>query len=125
MRGSVIAELLETASDSDLLRQKVVYVAQRLKQPDVEGMIGAGHGERCEGRENWHNGYRKRDLDYANPDGGVRSGGDVESAYAELLDPATDAGRRTELETAMVTYCDRDTLALVRLVEFFEGVAPA
>ncbi len=65
------------------------------------------------------------DLDYANLDGDVKSGSDVESVYAEILDPATDAGRRTELETAMVTYCDRDTLALVRLVEFFEAVEPA
>jgi hypothetical protein len=65
------------------------------------------------------------DLDYANLDGDVKSGGDVESVYAEILDPATDAGRRTELETALVTYCERDTLALVRLVEFFEAVAPA
>jgi len=61
------------------------------------------------------------DLDYANLDGGVKSGGDVESVYAEILDPATEACRRTALETALVTYCDRDTLALVRLVQFFEG----
>jgi len=61
------------------------------------------------------------DLDHANLDGDVKSGSDVESVYAEILDPATDAGRRTELETALVTYCDRDTLALVRLVEFFEA----
>ena len=60
------------------------------------------------------------DLDYANLDGGVRSGGDVEAVYAEILDPATDAARRTALETALVTYCERDTLALVRLVRFFE-----
>jgi len=60
------------------------------------------------------------DLDYANLDGGVKSGGDVEAVYAEILDPATEACRRTALETALVTYCERDTLALVRLVEFFE-----
>jgi len=65
------------------------------------------------------------DLDYANLDGDVKSGSDVESVYAEILDPATDAGRRTELETALVTYCERDTLGLVRLVEFFEADAPA
>jgi hypothetical protein len=61
------------------------------------------------------------DLDYANLDGGVRSGGDVEAVYTEILDAATDAGRRTALESALITYCERDTLALVRLVEFFEG----
>jgi len=65
------------------------------------------------------------DLDYANLDGDVKSGSDVEVVYAEILDPATDAGRRTELETALVTYCERDTLGLVRLVEFFEADAPA
>jgi hypothetical protein len=63
------------------------------------------------------------DLDYANLDGGVRSGGDVEAVYTEILDAATDAGRRTALESALITYCERDTLALVRLVEFFEGQA--
>jgi hypothetical protein len=60
------------------------------------------------------------DLDYANLDGGVRSGHDVESVYAEILDPATETGRRTDLESALVAYCERDTLALVRLVQFFE-----
>lgn len=60
------------------------------------------------------------DLDYANLDGSVQSGGDVESVYAEILDPTTETGRRTDLESALVTYCERDTLALVRLVEFFE-----
>jgi hypothetical protein len=61
------------------------------------------------------------DLDCANLDGVVRSGGDVESVYAEILDPATDAGRREDLVTALVTYCERDTLARVRLVAFFEA----
>ena len=61
------------------------------------------------------------DLDYANLDGSVRSGGDVESVYGEILDPATDTVRREDLVTALVAYCERDTLALVRLVAFFEG----
>jgi transposase-like protein len=37
------------------------YVAQRLMEVDVEGLIGAAHGERSEDRENWRNGYRERD----------------------------------------------------------------
>ena len=37
------------------------FVAQRLMDLDVEGLVGAGHGERAEGRENWRNGYRERD----------------------------------------------------------------
>ncbi len=36
------AELLETGSDSDLLREMIGYVAQRLIQTDVEGLVGAG-----------------------------------------------------------------------------------
>ncbi len=56
-----LAELLEKGSDSDLLREMIGYVAQRLMQLDVEGLVGAGHGERGEGRENWRNGYRERD----------------------------------------------------------------
>ena len=56
-----LAELLEKGSDSDLLREMIGYVAQRLMQMDVEGLVGAAHGERGEGRENWRNGYRERD----------------------------------------------------------------
>ena len=55
------AELLEKGSDSDLLREMIGYVAQRLMEADVEGLIGAAHGERSENRENWRNGYRERD----------------------------------------------------------------
>ena len=56
-----LAQLLEKGSDSDLLREMIGYVAQRLMQLDVEGLVGAVHGERGEGRENWRNGYRDRD----------------------------------------------------------------
>jgi transposase-like protein len=56
-----LAELLEKGSDRDLLREMIGYVAQRLMQLDVEGLVGAGHGERGESRENWRNGYRDRE----------------------------------------------------------------
>src|SRR5512135_288147 len=56
-----LAELLEKGSDSDLLREMIGYVAQRLMQLDVEGLVGAAHGERGESRENWRNGYRDRE----------------------------------------------------------------
>jgi putative transposase len=56
-----LAELLEKGSDSDLLREMIGYVAQRLMQLDVEGLVGAAHGERGESRENWRNGFRDRD----------------------------------------------------------------
>ena len=56
-----LAELLEKGSDSDLLREMIGYVAQRLMEADVESLVGAAHGERSEVRENWRNGYRDRD----------------------------------------------------------------
>ena len=56
-----LAELLEKGSDRDLLREMIGFVAQRLMDVDVDGLVGAGHGERAEGRENWRNGYRDRE----------------------------------------------------------------
>jgi len=56
-----LAQLLEKGSDADLLREMIGYVAQRLMEADVEGLVGAGHGERSETRENWRNGYRERE----------------------------------------------------------------
>lgn len=56
-----LAELLEKGSDSDLLREMIGYVAQRLMEADVESLVGAAHGERNQSRENWRNGYRERD----------------------------------------------------------------
>ena len=56
-----LAQLLEKGADSDLLREMIGYVAQRLMEADVEGLVGAAHGERSEARENWRNGYRERD----------------------------------------------------------------
>jgi putative transposase len=56
-----LAELLEKGSDGDLLREMIGYVAQRLMEFDVDGLVGATHGERTEGRENWRNGHRDRE----------------------------------------------------------------
>lgn len=36
-----LAELLEKGSDSDLLREMIGYVAQRLMEADVESLVGA------------------------------------------------------------------------------------
>ncbi len=52
---------LEKGSDNDLLREMIGYVAQRLMQLDMKGLVSAGHGERGEGRENGRNGYGDRD----------------------------------------------------------------
>ena len=57
------------------------------------------------------------DLDYANLDD-VQSGEMVEPVYFEMIDPATSAERRAALERALLVYCERDTLAMVRLAEF-------
>ena len=55
-----LAELLEKGSDGDLLREMIGFMAQRLMDADVQGLVGAGPGERSETRENWRNGYRDR-----------------------------------------------------------------
>jgi putative transposase len=56
-----LAELLEKGFDRDLLREMIGFVAQRLMDLDVDGLVGAGHGERAESRENWRNGFRDRE----------------------------------------------------------------
>ena len=42
----------------------------------------------------------------------------VEPVYFEMIDPATSPERRKALEDALLTYCSRDTLALVKVAEF-------
>jgi len=58
------------------------------------------------------------DLDYGNLET-VQSGDMVEPIYFEMVDPATTPERREALATALLTYCARDTLAMVRLAAFF------
>src|SRR5262245_1793435 len=58
-----LAELVEKAADTDVLRQMIQYVAQRLMDLDVEGLCRAGYGERSPERTNSHNGYRDRVWD--------------------------------------------------------------
>ena len=55
----VLAELLEKAGESDFLRTMAEAVLKLLMETDVEGLIGAGRGERA----TWRNGYRGRTLD--------------------------------------------------------------
>jgi len=59
------------------------------------------------------------ELDYGNV-GEVQDGGAASAAYAELIAPATGAERKAELKSALERYCERDTLALVRLASFFQ-----
>jgi putative transposase len=58
-----LRELLEKGSDHDLLREMIGFVADRLMALEVEGLCGAGHGERTPARTNQRNGFRDRVWD--------------------------------------------------------------
>ena len=55
-----LAELTEKGADSDLLRDMIQYVAQRMMELDTEGLCAAAYGERSPERSNSRNGYRER-----------------------------------------------------------------
>jgi hypothetical protein len=57
------------------------------------------------------------DLDYASLDG-VQDGGMAAAAYLEATDSSTHADRKNGIERELLTYCERDTLALVRIYQF-------
>ncbi len=47
----------------------------------------------------------------------IADGQEASLAYAEMIDPATSDERRQEIRAELLAYCERDTEALVRLVE--------
>jgi putative transposase len=55
-----LADLVEKGADSDLLRDMIQYVAQRMMELDTEGLCAAAYGERNPERANSRNGYRER-----------------------------------------------------------------
>lgn len=55
-----LAELAEKGADTDLLREMIQYVAQRMMDMDVESLCAAGYAERSPERLNSRNGYRER-----------------------------------------------------------------
>ena len=55
-----LQQLLEKTGDADLLREMLSFASQRLMELEVEGLCGAGHGERSAERLNQRNGYRDR-----------------------------------------------------------------
>jgi putative transposase len=55
-----LAELAEKGADSDLLREMIQYVAQRMMDMDVESLCAAAYAERNPERLNSRNGYRER-----------------------------------------------------------------
>ena len=57
-----LIELLQKHDDGDFLRAVTEAVLQLLMEHDVEGVVGAGRYERGDGRQNWRNGYRAREL---------------------------------------------------------------
>ena len=58
------------------------------------------------------------DMDYADLEG-VQHGGMAMDAYREAIAPETSPARKAEIETQLLVYCEMDTLAMVRLWEFF------
>jgi len=56
-----LRELLEKSADADLLREMIGFAAERLMALEVQGLTGAGYGERAPGRLAQRNGYRDRD----------------------------------------------------------------
>ena len=55
-----LSELLEKGSDSDLLRDMIQHIVQRVMEMDVEHICAASYGERSPERQNSRNGYRER-----------------------------------------------------------------
>src|SRR5271170_8354243 len=55
--------LMEKSPDAGFLREMIGYGAQRLMELEVEGLTGAGHGEKSAERLAQRNGYRDRDWE--------------------------------------------------------------
>src|SRR6201996_5463247 len=55
-----LAELTEKGADTDLLREMIQFVAQRMMEMDTESLCAAAYGERSADRANSRNGYRER-----------------------------------------------------------------
>ncbi len=47
---SALRELLEKSADADLLCEMIGFAAERLMEPEVHGLTGAGYGEQRAGQ---------------------------------------------------------------------------
>ena len=63
------------------------------------------------------------DLSYDKLDG-VKDGGMAMDAFCEAIQPNTSKERKSEIEKQLLTYCNLDTFAMVRLWQFFNGITP-
>lgn len=54
---------------------------------------------------------------------GVQDGQMAQQAFLEAVSPDTSAERKAEIEQQLLAYCELDTLAMVRMWEFFRGSA--
>jgi transposase-like protein len=55
-----LLERIEKRAEGDLVRELLAFAAERLMAAEVEGLRGAGHGERSPDRANQRDGYRAR-----------------------------------------------------------------
>src|SRR5919204_4027729 len=55
--------LVEKTPDADLLREMIGFAAHRLMELEVEGLTGAGYGEKSQERLAQRNGYRNRNWE--------------------------------------------------------------
>lgn len=62
------------------------------------------------------------DLAYDNLE--VANGGMAQEAFSEIMHADTTPERRQQLHDALLLYCERDTLAMVRIAHYFEGNLP-
>jgi putative transposase len=58
-----LSELAEKGADTDLVRDMIRYVAQRMMDMDTESLCAAAYGERSGERVNSRNGFRERQWD--------------------------------------------------------------
>ena len=62
------------------------------------------------------------DLSHADLE--VREGSVASLYYARMLDPEVEETERASMRQALLAYCERDTLAMVRVVETLRAATP-